>query len=1067
MGNFAPVFTLWNRLTKGEIKEVLYKNYSVRIDSLLQPGREGDCVIMILHFGSVPSWYRWACHDYYFYNTPIICKRRVRTGRLTPYHTTSNHNHTICHTNELFVLGQCFAITWGLSELRTTVNLVAHVVEKYFIRLISIISWQTVTSYTLSITNNHSGILTNAINASCIEIALTPGLAYDIMRQVIKTQVTCENLNSTNILSIGEGRATTQISCQSNLIQCDDGSCISHDSVCDVNNQCHIRGLIMNNSSLCFPFCMPGNCLCPSNYFHCISGGCILMAFICDGKMHCPDASDEICEVKTKERKISNHEVAAMVGERYFCLGYHCSTGECIHSKYVNNLLPDCAGASADEDLFLRLRYDGERFECKEPTHFPCVGGLPVCFPLNKFCLFEPDEDGYPMWCRDGSHLGECAEINCTNSYKCPDSYCIPFHHICDGYSNCIHGEDEERCSEYVCKGLLRCSGSKVCVHPQQICDKIENCPNGEDEILCDMKPCPDGCMCLSYSMTCYSKIINVFPEPPSEFMKHLSVIQSYLPFPNFYNICNQNDLVFFNLSGNQIVHVCDSMKDHCKTFSQIYILDLSHNHIKILKSYCLKYFLSLKVIFLAYNPLGILQRYAISHPFLSYINIQSTQMRYLSGDSLAGLGKLYSLDITKTYLQYIDRYAELLLSHVSEFRFDDPRLCCIFVDNKYCDYSLKTQQTTCFTLLPHWLTPYICVCFGVVLFVLNVSAFVGNQFSNAAGHFTTIVSLVIFSDAILSLYLPVMGATDLYYNSHFPLTAMQWQRGIFCLAVDMVSTTVTMLSVFFSGFLIFLTCHNVRRIGFKISEAWQTIRNVSVMLIITTFSFNFFLSMINYHLYVRVPDSGFVCNVMGNSPVSSWTGLVSMITLCTLMLSVAIIIMISTFRLILLARKIARDVENISGMKSDSAQSRSDAMTFMMVLVLAKMAILLPYPLHQIMGQLFAGIPDTRNVYVLLAFITSECFANPVVFVFRPLLVYKKKLSNQYKTIWETKYAVNIKPCFTLFDISNTYVKMKLRHAKKHFQRTVMRLRYRKYGRHNVMTCTNDFAWYLFMTNI
>ena len=581
LGEYEPGFTLWNRLTKGDIKDVWLKNRLVKvIDGILQPGIEGDCLIMILHFGSVPSWYRWACHDDYFNSTPIICKRRIRRGRLTPYHNTSNHNHTLCHINELFVLGQCFAITWGLSVLRTPGNLATLASEQYLIRIISLISWQTVSSYTLFITNNHSGILTNSIHASCIETALTPGLAYDITRQVILKQVPCEILNSANVLSIGEGRKTTHTSCQSNQIRCDDGSCISHDSLCNVNNHCHIRGLIMNNTSLCFPFCMPGNCLCPSNYFHCMSGGCILMAFICDGQMHCPDASDEICEVETKERKITNDEIEALVGDRYFCFGYLCSSGECIHSNNVNNLLPDCGGDFAsDEDLFLNMRYYWERFECKESTHFPFVAGLPVCFPLNKFCLFEPVEDGYPKWCRDGSHLGQCAEINCTNRYKCPDSYCIPFHHICDGYSNCIHGEDEERSSEYVCKGLLRCTGSKVCVHPQQICDKVDDCSNGEDEILCDMKPCPDGCKCLSYSMKCYYKVPNVFPVPPSEFMKHLAVIHSYLPFPNFNNICNQNDLLFLNLSGNQIVHVCDSIKDNCRAVSKIYILDLSHNH--------------------------------------------------------------------------------------------------------------------------------------------------------------------------------------------------------------------------------------------------------------------------------------------------------------------------------------------------------------------------------------------------------------------------------------------------------------------------------------------------------
>ena len=257
------------------------------------------------------------------------------------------------------------------------------------------------------------------------------------------------------------------------------------------------------------------------------------------------------------------------------------------------------------------------------------------------------------MWCRDGSHLGQCAEINCTNSYKCPDSHCIPYHKVCDGYFHCINGEDEERCDDYICRGLLRCSGSKVCVHPQQICDQVEGCSNGEDEKLCDMKSWPDGCTCLSYSMACYTYVPNEFPVTPSEFIKHIAVINSYLPFPIFSNICNQRGLVLFNLSANQIVHICASMKDDCSAFRKITILDLSHNHFKNLESYCLKFLTSLKIIFLAYNPLKILQRYAISNSLISYISIQSTQVRYLRGDSLVGLGNLYTLDVTKTYFQY------------------------------------------------------------------------------------------------------------------------------------------------------------------------------------------------------------------------------------------------------------------------------------------------------------------------------------------------------------------------------------------------------------------------------
>ena len=139
-----------------------------------------------------------------------------------------------------------------------------------------------------------------------------------------------------------------------------------------------------------------------------------------------------------------------------------------------------------------------------------------------------------------------------------------------------------------------------------------------------------------------------------------------------------------------------------------------------------------------------------------------------------------------------------------------------------------------------------------------------------------------------------------------------------------------------------------------------------------------------------HVFNTGFMCN--GNSPVSSWTGLVSMIILCTLMLSAVIIIIKSTFELVLHTRKTEGDVENISGMKSNSAQSKSDAMTFVMIFALAKTVIMVPYPLLQILDFIFAGGHDASSVYVLMVFITSECFVSPVVFVFRPLLIYKRQ---------------------------------------------------------------------------
>ena len=985
----TPTLMWWNKLMSGEIRR-LFARVSISIDSLLQPGGNGECVAMILLFGSVPSWYRWPCQDPGLYFTPIVCKRRRETWQRSPHRITSRNIHSVCHADGLLIFDQCFTLGRGLQTIPPTGKFIRRSTKQYLVQIISIMSRQTSNTYQIYIPNHFAEIRSKS---SCIKTVLTPGISNDVMRRVIPTQVPCKNFSANEILFVGVGRMDTLTRCNSNHIQCDDGTCISHNSLCNFNNHCEVGKIDVNTPHTCITSCMLHNCSCPPNYFQCSSGGCIQMAFICDGNIDCTDASDEFCGIETKEHKSEHNDMESLVEDRYFCLGHHCLAGECIDLKYVDDLLPDCLGGQADDEaLFLRLRYDGERFDCREPTHFPCVGGLPVCFPINKFCVFEQDEDGYPMWCRDGSHLGQCAEINCTNSYKCPDSYCIPFHKVCDGHSNCIHGEDEERCDEYVCKGLLRCSGSKICVHPEQICNKVRDCINGDDEMFCDMKSCPNGCQCLSYSITCSSVQSNVLPALPSERFKHMSVINSSLPFPNFDNICNQRELLFLNLSENQIQHICGPLMHDCEVFKKITALDISHNQIVILRSHCFKLLSSLKVFILAHNPLQTLERYAISHPLLSYISIHSTAIKYLRGYSLVGMRKLYSFDITKIHLHYIDRYADTILAHISDFRLDDIRLCCIFIHNKYCIHKIKPVKSACFTLLPYWLTAYTLIPTGVLLGFFNVYAFGANQRFARGLHYVKFVSFLNIIDAILALYLPIIGAVDLYYNSHFPLMATRWKKSILCHLVHSVSATMTMLSVFFCGFLIYLTSEVVIKIDFNLFDAWRTIRIFTSVVIVTVMSFNLLVSMLDYFLNDSVSASRCMCNVMGNSPMSSWTNMVSMTVLCILMLFVMVIIMTSTLKLILFTRKIVKEFEHISGIKSKVSQSGSDLMSYITILVIAKTMILTPYPLVQILDLIFVNFPEIAHFHVMVTFITLECLINPFLFVFRPLMVQKRK---------------------------------------------------------------------------
>ena len=60
---------------------------------------------------------------------------------------------------------------------------------------------------------------------------------------------------------------------------------------------------------------------------------------------------------------------------------------------------------------------------CKSSDMLPCIKGSPACFYMKHLCSYEIDSYGVLSFCRNGAHLQNCGQFNCSSLFKCPGSY--------------------------------------------------------------------------------------------------------------------------------------------------------------------------------------------------------------------------------------------------------------------------------------------------------------------------------------------------------------------------------------------------------------------------------------------------------------------------------------------------------------------------------------------------------------------------------------------------------------------------------------------------------------------
>ncbi|XP_070552485.1 low-density lipoprotein receptor-like [Ptychodera flava] len=232
--------------------------------------------------------------------------------------------------------------------------------------------------------------------------------------------------------------------CGVNVFKCADDDCIHPFNVCDGNTDC-IDG---SDEIECN---MAGDC--PTDAFECENGRCVSVTFYCDFIDHCGDNSDEeycvyqnctVDEFKCEnDQCVEKSKRCDLVEDCYdgsdekfcdVCKGFKCFYKDCIPSSAHCDGEVDCAGNKREDEL--SCDYDGavsnslaedevQKFESCKVNELQCLNGR--CVGRKWMCIYDFDQYGYQLGCRDVTHLRHCELFSCPDvMFKCRNAYCIP-----------------------------------------------------------------------------------------------------------------------------------------------------------------------------------------------------------------------------------------------------------------------------------------------------------------------------------------------------------------------------------------------------------------------------------------------------------------------------------------------------------------------------------------------------------------------------------------------------------------------------------------------------------------
>ena len=575
----------------------------------------------------------------------------------------------------------------------------------------------------------------------------------------------------------------------------------------------HISAIICEKKSV------PYKPLCPRGYFSCADSGCILSVYVCDGVNDCFDKSDEnVCKHSTLQLNtiilpcILTSKCMVLKSDILVYIHAICDGRNVYEISYLNTLCDQNKKVSIKTHAMQNNFYFGSQQVFKQTTQIimnlyktelyfqrqrvsenvdspnPNITMISVSKYMvpcrlsgNKVYLEDRCKISvHSTPCNYGNVPILCQHVVCPGMFKCTGFYCIHMSAVCDGHSDCFHGEDEKHCTDLVCPFSLKCRSENRCVSQKEICDGHLDCIfSADDEIMCH--PCVDGCQCAGYVAYCtmidnirYDQIIT---------MLHLKGLVIKTTCTSLYvKKLKLASLSYLNISHSRI----ESVKLNGTTSTNISFIFIDFSYNSIMSTLFLRdpIFSNVTFLNLQYN---LVTHFGDEYTKLNYLtalymNHNPLVFIYLNHQQLLIRLKLVNILYVKFKPNMIVYFTKRDISNVTIY-VSESTVCCLFPQNINCTGHFNIAK--CFGIIEHNIMKLSFYFLAVGALMLSLSSLVTRiiiELKNKShtNNIKIIKSNLIIAEIVFSTYLICLVISNI-----IDVNVVEFRKHLFCMFLN------------------------------------------------------------------------------------------------------------------------------------------------------------------------------------------------------------------------------------------------------------------------------------------